>query len=182
MKKFKMTVGVFIALAGTMAFNSCIGSFALTSRVMSWNNQVGSKFVNELVFLAFWILPVYEVTSLADLVVINAIEFWSGSNPVTVASVKTVDTLEGKYLIACDKKGYTIKFEPTGEITRLDFCEETDTWSVIKDGQNYPFMTFVDENHVKMITPEGDFHEVELSDKGVLAYQEISGQPALAVR
>ena len=37
-----------------------------------------SKFVNELVFFAFWILPVYEVSGLADLLVLNSIEFWSG--------------------------------------------------------------------------------------------------------
>ena len=82
MKKFYLTVGVVLALCASMGLSSCIGSFALTNKVISWNNQVGSKFVNELVFFAFWILPVYEVTALADVLIINSIEFWSGNNPL----------------------------------------------------------------------------------------------------
>ena len=81
MKKNSITVAALILLAATLPLQSCIGKFALTNKVLSWNNQVGSKFVNELVFFAFWILPVYEVTSIADLLVLNSIEFWSGNNP-----------------------------------------------------------------------------------------------------
>ena len=43
-------------------------------------------------FIAFWIVPVYEISALADVLVINSIEFWSGSNPVAdVGNVKTID-------------------------------------------------------------------------------------------
>lgn len=51
--------------------------FSLTNKLLTWNRQVGSKFVNELVFFALWILPVYEVSGLADLLVLNSIEFWA---------------------------------------------------------------------------------------------------------
>jgi hypothetical protein len=173
MKKFYLTVAVVLTLIGSMTLSSCVGSFALTNKVLSWNNQVGNKFVNELVFFAFWILPVYEVTSIADLLVINSIEFWSGNNPMT-ASTKAIDTENGRYLVECDGKGYTITMEATGEQTRLDFCAEDQTWSVNVDGVEYPFMTFVDDNHVKMITPEGDFRTVELSEQGVMAYSKTT--------
>ena len=95
MKKYKIAVAAILLAGSSMAFTSCIGSFAMTNKVLSWNKQVGNKFVNELVFFAFWILPVYEVTSIADLLVINSIEFWSGTNPMT-ASVKAVDTDHGQ--------------------------------------------------------------------------------------
>ena len=49
-------------LAGSFLFSSCIGSFALSNKVLSWNQQIGNKFVNEIVFFGFWILPVYEIT------------------------------------------------------------------------------------------------------------------------
>ena len=65
-----------------MLFSSCIGSFSLTNKLLAWNKTVGNKFVNELVFFAFWVLPVYEVSALADVLVLNSIEFWSGGNPV----------------------------------------------------------------------------------------------------
>ncbi|MDE5888152.1 MAG: DUF3332 domain-containing protein [Muribaculaceae bacterium] len=170
MKKFKLSVAVILALAAFMPLQSCIGSFALTNRVLSWNKQVGSKFVNELVFFAFWLLPVYEVTSVADLIVLNSIEFWSGNNPINQASTKVIESEEGKYYIACDEKGYSIT-APDGNEVRLEFEPDNQTWSVISDnGTAYPFMTMIDDSHVKMICPDGDFRMVDLSEQGVMAY------------
>ena len=42
-------------------------------------------------------------------------------------------------------------------------------------------MTFVDDTHVKMVTPEGDFRVVELSEAGVMAYKTelINTDPSL---
>lgn len=170
MKKRYLTPAVLCVLMGSMTLTSCIGSFRLTNSVLKWNNQVGSKFLNELVFVAFWILPVYEVTSLADILVINSIEFWSGKNPLT-ASTKVVDTPDGRYTIACDGKGYTITNTLTSQTTRLDFVEKTRTWTVDVKGEKLPLMTFVDDSHVKMMTPEGDYRIVEISANGVMAYK-----------
>ena len=41
-------------------------------------------------------------------------------------------------------------------------------------------MTFIDDNHVKMITPNGDFQEVELNEQGVLAYSETISSTYMA--
>lgn len=172
MKKRYFTVALLMAVAGSFLFTSCIGRFALTNKVLTWNNQIGSKFVNELVFLAFWILPVYEVTALADLLVINSIEFWSGNNPVT-AYTKVVHTDNGNYLVKCDGKGYDIVNTGNGESVRLDFDARTQTWSVVDGDKVVPFMTFIDSTHVKMLTPKGDFKTVELSKDGVVAYEAI---------
>ncbi|MDE7119681.1 MAG: DUF3332 domain-containing protein, partial [Muribaculaceae bacterium] len=65
MKRHYLSIAVASVLAAS-TLTSCIGSFALTNKLLAWNNQVSNKFVNELVFFAFWIIPVYEVTSLAD--------------------------------------------------------------------------------------------------------------------
>lgn len=183
MKKSTIIVSVLLASAALLPLQSCIGSFALTNKVLSWNNQVGSKFVNELVFFAFWIVPVYEVTSLADLFVLNSVEFWSGNNPME-ASVKTVDTDHGTYLIACDSEGYTIT-TPQGIDYRLQYDETDSTWSVgLGEEETVPFMTMVDDSHVRMITPEGDFRLVELSDTGIQAYRQAvydAGAPNLCM-
>ena len=74
MKKNYLSVALVLTLAGSMMFTSCIGSFQLSNKVLAWNKQVGNKFVNELVFFAFWILPVYEITTISDLLVLNSIE------------------------------------------------------------------------------------------------------------
>ena len=181
MKKNTLTVAAVLSIAAMLPMQSCIGSFTLTNKVLSWNNQVGSKFINELVFFAFWILPVYEVTSVADLLVLNSIEFWSGNNPVE-ASTKVIDTDQGRYYIACDGKGYTIS-APNGDEVRLDFEADSQTWSVVtEEGDAYPFMTMIDDSHVKMADKTGAMHMVELSEQGVMAYSAIASPSNLAAR
>lgn len=181
MKKIKISVAALLFAGTSLLFSSCIGSFSLTNSVLSWNKEVGHKFVNELVFVAFWILPVYEVTALADLLVLNSIEFWTGDNPLE-ASTKVIDTEQGRYLVICDGKGYTVRHEATGYETRLDFDIDIKTWSVEQDGESYPFMTLVDDTHVKMITPEGDMRLVELSQDGLYAYQQMAGSEMMAMK
>lgn len=182
MRKIKISVAALLIAGTSLVFTSCIGSFGLTNKVMSWNRNIGSKFVNELVFICFWILPVYEVTALADVLVINSIEFWSGNNPLT-ASTKVVDTDNGRYYIACDGKGYTITHADSKETVRLDFDMPTQTWSVEnKDGEQIPFMTFVDDSHVKMLTPDGRMTNIELSAQGLMAYRAEAGVSMMAAR
>lgn len=50
------------------------------------------------------------------------------------------------------------------------------------DGEQLPFMTFIDDSHVKMLTPDGDFMPVELSESGVMAYEAAAGMLPMAAR
>lgn len=179
MKKLILSVAVAALLCSSMT--SCMGQFALWKSVYAWNEQISNKFVNELVFLAFWVLPVYEVCGLADVLVLNSIEFWSGDNPMT-ASTKAIDTENGRYLVKCDGKGYDITHENTGESYRLDFAQESQTWSLQFDGKEYPLMTFIDDNHVSMPAADGNWSTVELSQAGVLAYQQTVAPAMLACK
>lgn len=181
MKKFYLTVATAITLCSSMVFSSCIGSFSLTHKLLDWNEGIGNKFLNELVFVAFWIVPVYEVSALVDVLVINSIEFWSGTNPVAQGK-SIIEGNDGRYLVECDGKGYTITSMNDQSVVRLDFDVDEQTWSINTGDQNIPFMTFVDESHVKMITPEGDMQLVELSQSGYLAYQQMAAGQLLAAR
>lgn len=181
MKKKYLSVALVLALSGSMLLTSCIGSFQLTNKLLDWNRGIGAKFVNELVFLAFWVLPVYEVSALADILVLNSIEFWSGENPVAEGT-RVIEGAEGKYLVNCDGKGYTITSQNDGSVVRLDFDEENQAWSATVGEETFTLFSFVDDTHVKMIAPEGDYRIVELSDAGVLAYQEAVHSFNLASR
>lgn len=175
MKKKYLSVAIVGCLCGSMMMSSCIGSFALTSKLLSWNRQVSNKFVNELVFFAFWVLPVYEVSAVADLLVLNSIEFWSGSNPVASTGNHEILGQDGRrYLVECDTKGYTITDED-GTVTRLDFDAEHSSWSVkVDDGESYELMTFIDDNHVSLPTATGSRISVELSQAGLMAYSHVA--------
>ena len=101
---------VAVLCASMLTSTGCIGSFSLTNRLLGWNKTVGNKFLNELVFFAFWVLPVYEVTGLADLLVLNSIEFWSGRNPMGDHASTTVENSKGERMeIIADATGYDIR-------------------------------------------------------------------------
>ena len=173
MRKTKLTVTIVCAIASSLMLSSCIGSFTMTNKLLNWNKTVGDKFVNELVFFAFWIIPVYEVAALADVLVLNSIEFWSGENPV--AKNTRVEGNDGTYLVKSDKNGYTIESETDGSIVRLDFNKEDKSWSVaMPDGSAQTIFSFVDDNHIALPTPSGDNMTVELSDAGLYAYQQVA--------
>lgn len=182
MKKRYLPVAIALVLTGSIMSTSCIGSFALTNKLLSWNKQVGNKFVNELVFFAFWVIPVYEVSCLADVLVINSIEFWSGDNPVA-SGKKVIDGKDGRYIVECDGKGYTITSENDKSVVRLDFDKEDQTWSVaVPGGDSYELMTFIDETHVTMPAPDGTRSIVELSDNGLMAYRDMVTANLMAAR
>lgn len=182
MKKTYLTVAVACLLGGSMMFTSCIGSFSLTNKMLAWNKNISNKFVNELVFIAFWVLPVYEVSALADLIVLNSIEFWSGSNPVAQGK-RIIDGTDGqRYMVISDARGYTIRSLSDGSEVRLDYNTADRSWTYTVDGQTATIFAFVDDTHVAMPAPDGTTRVVELSDAGLMAYQAIAGMPVMACR
>ncbi len=86
---------------GLLGLGGCWGSFNLTGRVHDWNGSFRSKWVSWLVFLAFIILPVYEITLLVDALVINTIEFFSGNKPVD----RRADLGRGQHLVLRGEAG-----------------------------------------------------------------------------
>ena len=182
MKKKYLGMAIALTLAGSMMFSSCIGSFRLSNKLMSWNQTIGSKFVNGLVFFAFWILPVYEVSGLADLLVLNSIEFWSGENPVAENGEQIIEGNDSKYLVKTDEAGYTITSLTDGSEVRLDYDKDDNSWNATVDDQTVTIFTFVDDTHVNIITPDGSYRLVELSHDGVLAYSDMIHASTFAAR
>lgn len=174
MKKTILSVATVLTLSSSLLFSSCIGQFALFNKVRNWNEQIGDKFVNELVFIGFCIIQVYTVSIIADAIVINSIEFWSGTNPIA-SSKKYVDGENGRYLVECDGKGYTITSEQDQSVVRFNFDTDSQTWSIaLPNGEEQPLFTFIDDRHVQMPTGiPGEFTVVELSQRGLYAYQNI---------
>ena len=185
MKKKSLIIATVMALSASMMMQSCIGSFALFNKVKTWNDHVGDKFVNELVFVAMWILPVYELSFAADLFILNSIEFWSGTNPALAqAETKVIDGKDAQYLVAKNESGYTITNMTTKQMTKFNFNVEDNSWSLLNNGQEVKLFTFVDDTHVDVITRDGSYTRVELSQPGVMAYRQLieASDAAFAMR
>lgn len=175
MKRSRLTLVAACILSGTLLFSSCVGSFGLFNRLSSWNQTVGNKFVNELVFLALNIVPVYPVAYLADALVINSIEFWSGSNPMAnVGDVKKVKGENGNYLVETLENGYSITREGDKSSMELIYDQEANTWSVAADGKETELLKLNSNGTADMFLPNGERMTVTLDAKGLTAAHQAT--------
>ena len=173
MKRSKMSIAFAVILSGSIMFSSCVGSFTLFNKLVSWNQNVSDKFVNEVVFLALNIVPVYGVCYLADAVVINSIEFWTGSNPMAkVGDIKKVKGENGNYTVERLKSGYSITKD--GKSMELLFNEESQTWSVVSEGVTKDLMKMKKDGTVQLYLPNGGSMNVTLDAQGLVAARQAT--------
>lgn len=172
MKSKFLTAATACLLLASTGMTSCLGSFQLTNKLLAWNRTIDNKFVNELVFIALNIVPAYEVACIADLLVLNSIEFWSGESALAQAP-KVIEGSDGKYLVETDADGYTITSLTDRSKVRLDFDSDSRTWSVEgADGVTYPLVTFVDESFLKVNIGGGETMLVENTPESLYALQQ----------
>ena len=56
---------------------SCLGPNKTFHSVHDWNNEFSdNRWANEAMHVALWIVPVYQISLLADILVVNSIEWW----------------------------------------------------------------------------------------------------------
>lgn len=165
MKKIAIKV-MIVLMAGTMTMSSCIGSFGLFNKLLSWNQSISNKFVNEVVF--FLITPAYGVCCIVDALVLNSVEFWTGSNPI--AKTGTTENIWGKdgkmYAVKTLKNGYEIT-KPTGEKVNFLFDAEQKVWSMEADGQQTQLFRYNEDGTIEAFLPNGDTQNVALTEEGV---------------
>lgn len=90
-----------LALVCLTAFSTggCIGGMAVTGKVREFNLDVArNRWAREAVFLVLHVVPAYPIAAVADLVIVNSIEFHTGINPVSgkrrIARVGQTHTVE----------------------------------------------------------------------------------------
>ena len=153
-------------LAATLLTSSCVGSFSLFNRLAKWNTRAtGSKFLNEIIFII--ISPAYAVCCVADALVLNTIEFWSGSNPMAQNIGKT-QNVTGKdgliYAVTTLKDGYEVK-SPKGEVVefrRVLFRSFNDDGTIQANLQ--------DGRHITVTPDEAGLFEVNMVQYGASFY------------
>jgi len=89
MKKMIGMVALAFMLASGSGCVSGNNGFALTKKLYKWNkNSMDNRWWQEVTFVGFCIIPVYGVCVLADAIVLNSIDFWSGSNPMASTTIE----------------------------------------------------------------------------------------------
>lgn len=112
MKRWFKVAACSLALAGLL--NGCFGSFGATRLLWNFNKNVHSNvFVQTLVMWCFTILPAYELFMFADWLILNMIEFFTGS-PVVGSNVQFVPGEDGT-ITAVGENGESLKFTAVAE-------------------------------------------------------------------
>ena len=168
-KTFK---SVILAMVGAIVMSSCIGSFQLWNNVKDWNSGISSsKFINEVIFIALNIVPVYEICYLADVLVFNSIEFWTGDNPIAKNVGKTQQVMgsDGKmYAVTNLKDGYEIKND-LGEIVEFKYDKKERVWSVNTENGTVKLLKVKDNNTAELYLQNGKSMDITLDAQGVYA-------------
>jgi hypothetical protein len=87
------------ALVAMPALQGCYGKFAATKKLYTWNGTLGNKWINSIVMVGMAIIPVYSIAGAADILILNTVEFWTGSNPLAMQAGESetrVVTIDGK--------------------------------------------------------------------------------------
>jgi hypothetical protein len=146
-----------LAAIPALGASGCIGSFALTNRLLDWNRGLGNKWVSWLVFAIFFIIPVYPIVwGLVDLWVINSIEFWTGSAPFAKK-----DLPDGGQVITERTEDPNVArlahHNAEGElVSELYIRREGDEKMTMLDREGRAVATVQGSNKIKMVKPDGE--------------------------
>ena len=79
-----MKKGIITLLcAGMIVLSGCYGKNACFNKLHNWNGTLGDKWINSIVHFFLSIFGIYFIClNLIDGLVLNTIEFWTGSNPL----------------------------------------------------------------------------------------------------
>lgn len=139
------TTGLMLVLIGISS--NCLGNNALSSKIWRWNKRaVGNKYINNVIFWVLAAIQVYSISLFIDVVVLNTIQFWTGSNPLAMAPGETETQIvkyEGKkYQLTAsqNRMEFLALEEPTAGQPKhfvMQFEPETKTWFEIRDGKKH---------------------------------------------
>ena len=171
MKKMSLRAAV-VLLAGSFLCSSCIGSFSLFNKYEKWQcNMTSNKYVNGIVGLILQPI-VGSVCLFVDAVVLNTIEFWSGSNPMALNKVQTVKGQDGRYYaVKTLKDGYEVK-APNGEVTLFTHDSKTESWSITQNGVTKEIIRFNADGTIQATLQSGEKMTVSNDEAGMMQVRE----------
>ena len=171
MKKMSLKAAV-VLLAGSFLCSSCIGSFSLFNKYEKWQcNMTSNKYVNGIVGLILQPI-VGGVCLFVDAVVLNTIEFWTGSNPMALNKVQTVKGQDGRYYaVKTLKNGYEVK-APNGEITLFTHDSKTESWSITQNGVTKEIIRFNVDGTIQATLQSGEKMTVSNDEAGMMQVRE----------
>jgi hypothetical protein len=138
--------------------------------------MTNNKYVNAIVGLI--LVPIVgSICTLVDVLVLNSIEFWSGTNPMAANNIGKTQQVMGQdgryYAVTTLKNGYEVK-APTGEITYFIHNDENDSWSMEQNGVQKEIFRFDEKGNIQA-NINGETKAFTLNETGVYQARMIAG-------
>ncbi len=159
MKRYTKIVSLFLLLGiGMTTMQSCYGKFALTRKIYTWNGSVtDNKFINNFVFWAFNIIPVYGIGGMVDGVILNLIEFWTGTNPMAMNEGQKETkqfAFEGKtYEMTVTKNQMVVTGVGNDYNARFVYQEASKAWYMESGDRAVKIAQIINDNEAQFIVP-----------------------------
>lgn len=142
---------------------SCLGSFSAFNKLRDWNDGLtDNKFLDNLIFWALNIVPVYPLFFIGDVVFFNLLEFWTGSNPIAMAegeSETQYATVDGQKVRMTAKKNefliHVVEGKDAGKALQMIFLPEDKSWNAVGPNGELTKLASMEEGFYKVYTPEG---------------------------
>lgn len=119
---------VILSMAAVL-FTGCYGNYALFNKVKDFTGSFGDKWINSVVNFVAWCIPAYEVSLFVDVLILNTIQFWTGSNPIASNDTYYEKDAEGNSITASKNNDGTLSVsinKANGEKTDLEFQRDED--------------------------------------------------------
>ncbi len=130
-------ISAMLVAMAPFVFGGCYGGFPLTKTIYKLNGGIShSKIVQTVTFWVFVIFPVYEIGMLADAIVFNLVEFWTGEEILAVGP-----TMDSNGNLVCltpsaDGREAVLTVSRDGRvIAQESFLKVSDTVFEVRDAQ-----------------------------------------------
>lgn len=102
-----------LALSASVLFSGCYGSYTLTNKLHKWIGTTGEEPIPTIVTWVGSVTIILPAALILDFVVLNAAEYWLGSNPLAmdegISESQIVTAKDGKqYRIEATKNKFEI--------------------------------------------------------------------------
>lgn len=139
MKRKSLVIAMAVGL-GVSSLTGCMGQMATTGLVTKFNLEVvDNRYGREGLFLL--LSPVYGIASIVDLFIVNAVEFWTGTNPISGKSPAVVDRPADTMLKVNDKLDSSMTETPLGNNSEI----KDTNWKKIDDNTIEMDVTYLDD-------------------------------------
>lgn len=135
----KKSIATLLA-AGMIVLSGCYGSNACFEKLHKWNGTLGNKWLNSIVHFVLNIFGVYWIClGLVDGLVLNTVEFWTGSNPLASGDSYYEQDAQGNSIAAVKNADGSMSVELTtakGEKANLTLQRDENVVRALDDEGN----------------------------------------------